>query len=55
MTAVECTSLLCLSCSRMTGEGRAGCRSATPLRTSLYQGQLGDLNQPVHGNYKTRF
>ena len=27
-------------------------RAAQP---SLYQGQQGDVNQPVHGNYKSRF
>ena len=30
-------------------------RSATPLRTSLYQGQQGEVNQLAQGNDKTPF
>ena len=32
-----------------------GDRLAARLITNLYQGQHGDANQSVHGNYKTRF
>ena len=30
-------------------------RSATPLGTSLYQGEQGDVDQYVHGKYTTRW